>query len=232
MQLIPAEAAPANRFDAYLPIHKGLRAFMCQLLPEVGRMDTDDEASVADTLANLRVLLRLCEGHMEKEDKIVHPFLEARVPTASAHVQGEHASHRVSLDILADQAELVARTQGQARARAALRLYRLLALMVGENFVHMHQEETELNAALWGSFSDEELRGLEARIVATLSPEESALALRWILPALTPAERLAFLLPMRDHAPAAALEGVLSLIRPHLSPADMHKLEQGLRRAA
>jgi hypothetical protein len=226
------EAPASHRYDIYLPIHKGLRAFMCQLLPEVGRIDTDDEAAVAETLEALRVLLALCQAHAHKEDTMVHPALEARAPGTTAQAEDEHRTHQVSLDILAAQADLVARAHGCARATAALRLYRLLALLVGESFLHMHAEEIEHNAVLWATHSDAELRELEARIVATLSPEESALALRWILPALTPAERLDFLLPIRDNAPAAVLEDILAMIRPHLDGADWIKLEVGLRRAA
>jgi hypothetical protein len=227
-----AEHQAALRYDIYLPIHKGLRAFLCQLLPAVGRLDPDDDAAVDDTLAALRVLLALCQTHAHKEDHILHPALEARAPGATARIEEEHRSHQVSLDILAAQADLVARARGCARASAALRLYRLLALLAGESFIHMHAEETEHNAALWATHSDAELRELEARIVATLGPEASSLALRWILPALTPAERLAFLLPIRDHAPAVVLEDILASVRPHLAGGDWAKLEAGLRRAA
>jgi len=220
------------RYDIYLPIHKGLRAFLCQLLPELGRMDTDDDEAVAEILASLRVLIALCHAHAHNEDTLVHPALEARAAGATAQVEAEHHAHRVSLDILGAQADLVARSRGVARAAAALRLYRLLALLTGESFIHMHAEEVEHNAALWATHSDAELRDLEARIVASLSPEESALALRWILPALTPVERLAFLLPLRDKAPPAVLEDILAAVRPHLDGGDWIKLEAGLRRAA
>lgn len=226
------DPAAHRRYDIYLPIHKGLRAFMSRLLPEVGCLDTDDDAAVAETLAGLRVLLALCQSHLHKEDTYVHPYMEERAPGAAAEAEAEHQAHAVSLEILAAQADEVARSRGCARATAALRLYRLLALLVGESFIHMHAEEAEHNAVLWGTRSDAELRDLEARIVATLTPAESALSLRWILPALTPAERLDFLRPIRDHAPAAVLEEILATVRPHLAPADVHRLEAGVRRVA
>lgn len=232
MYAVPPDPAAHRRYDIYLPIHKGLRAFMSRLLPELGCLDSDDEAAVAETLAALRVLLAMCQGHLHKEDTLVHPFMEERAPGAAAEVEAEHQSHGVSLEILAAQADEVARSHGCARAAAALRLYRLLALMVGESFIHMHAEEAEHNTVLWGTRSDAELRDLEARIVASLTPAESTLSLRWILPALTPAERLEFLQPIRDHAPAAVLEEILATVRPHLEGGAWIKLEAGLRRAA
>ncbi|MBL8446334.1 MAG: hemerythrin domain-containing protein [Zoogloeaceae bacterium] len=220
------------RYDIYLPIHKGLRAFMCQLRPRVGALDTEDEAAVTEALEAVRALIVLCEGHLTKEDTLVHPYLEECAPGSAEGATAEHRDHAVSLEILAAQADLVARTRGTARVSAALRLYRLLALMVGENFIHMHAEETDHNAVLWGTRSDAELQGLEARIVATLTPAESAATLRWIVPALTPAERLEFLLPIRDNAPPVVLEEILSVVRPYLDGAAWSKLERGLRRAA
>ncbi|MDY0012978.1 MAG: hemerythrin domain-containing protein [Rhodocyclaceae bacterium] len=232
MHLADTAGATAPRFDIYLPIHKGLRAFMCHLLPRVGCLDTDDETAVAQVLESLGVLLRLCASHLRKEDSLVHPALEARMPGATAQVADDHRSHGVSLDILEAQAALMARSRGHARAASALRLYRLLAVMVGESLVHMHQEETELNAALWRTHGDDELRALEARIVSTLGPEEAVVGMRWILQALSPAERLAFLQPIRDQAPPEVLADILEGVRPHLSVADWGKLEQGLRKAA
>lgn len=70
---------------------------MCQLLSEVGRLDTDDDEAVAETLASLRVLIAFCHAHAHEEDTLAHPALEARAPGATAQVEAEHHTHRVSL---------------------------------------------------------------------------------------------------------------------------------------
>jgi len=123
-------------------------------------------------------------------------------------------------------------TESCARERAALRLYRMLALFVGESFVHMHQEETEHNDCLWSHYSDAELLAIETRIHALLSPAEMSLALRWMVPAMSPAERLALLGPLVVSLPPTVFEALLGELRPHLSGADCAKLEHGLRQAA
>ena len=53
----------------------------------------------------------------------------------------------------------------------------------------MHEEETVHNRALWEAYGDEELLALEDRIKAHHTPEEMTFVLRWMLPAMTPAER-------------------------------------------
>jgi hypothetical protein len=54
------------------------------------------------------------------------------------------------------------------------------------------------------------------------------LALRWMLPHLSPSERAAMLRGMRATAPAEAFEGVLGLVRPLLGGRDWRKLSLAL----
>ena len=211
------------RHDIYAFIHKGLRAFMSHALVRVGRLDADDAAEVAEAGAELRALVAICRSHLDKENTVIHPALAARAPGSLARVEREHAQHGAALDELE---ALIGRIGGDPAA--ARQLYRALTRFVAENFEHMEAEETELNAALWATHSDAEILALEQRIVAGLTPEASQLAMRWMLPHMTPAERAAFLGGLRRHAPAAAFDGLLSLIRPLLGGRDWRKLASAL----
>ncbi len=220
------------RYDMYVGIHKGLRAFMCETLSRLGRVDTEDEAALAETLDGVELLLSFCSGHLEHENAVIHPAMEARQPGATEAVAREHGEHAMSISILRAQVAEVRAGQSCARLRAALRLYRMLALFVGESFQHMHHEETEHNDCLWGLYSDAELVEIESRIHALLSPAEMSLALRWMVPAMSPAERLTLLAPLAENLPPTAFEALLAEVGPHLSGADRAKLESGLRLAA
>ena len=151
---------------------------------------------------------------------------------AARQASEDHADHETSLAIISAQIAQVRESSGCTRTRAALRLYRLLAIFVGENFLHMHMEETDHNEALWLACSDAELIELEHRIHAMIQPAEMALALRWMIPAMTPAERLAVMGPLREAVPPAVFESLLDDVRPHLDARALAKLESGLRRAA
>lgn len=121
---------------------------------------------------------------------------------------------------------------GPAQAQAAQALYRQLAVFVAENFLHMHIEETEHNQVLQAGYSDVELMALEERIVAAIPPEENLAALRWMVPALTPAERAQLLGGMQTGAPAPVFAAALDAVRPHLDARDWTKLEEALAPAA
>ncbi len=104
---------------------------------------------------------------------------------------------------------------GQADA-LALRLYRHLALFVAENFQHMHIEETVHNAILWKHYSDAELLDLHDRLLASIAAGGTSSTPRWMLPAVTPAERAAIVAGMQAKMPPEALIGVLASVRPHI----------------
>jgi hypothetical protein len=224
----PSSQAGADRFDIYRPIHKALRNCMSDTLVRVGNADGADDAEIAGVLAQVRVLASFCTMHMAKENTLVHVAMEARRPGSSAHVATEHEHHEWALDKLMSLAGEVEAAQGAGRDVALLRLYRYLAVFVAENFMHMNVEETDHNAVLWATHSDAELHRIEQAIVASIPPEDKALAMRWMLPALSHGERVALLSGMRAHMPPPAFEGILGIARQHLREADFRKLSDAL----
>ena len=211
------------RYDIYAFIHKGLRAFMAHTLVRVGRLDAHDPAEVAEVSEEVQGLLTICRGHVGHENHVIHAAMEQRAPGSTSRIAHEHVEHLAAIDELQ---RLLAAVPGDAAAAQAL--YRALSAFVAENFEHMQVEESAHNAVLWATHADEEIQALERRIVSSLEPEESRLAMRWMLPHMTPAERAAMLAGMRQGAPAEVFDGVLSLIRPLLGGRDWRKLSLAL----
>jgi hypothetical protein len=213
----------APRHDIYAFIHKGLRAFMAHTLVRVGRVDPLDEAEFNEVADEVRALLHICEDHLGNENEVVHAAMEARQPGSTTEIAADHVHHADSIQALA---LLLDRARGNAEAAHAL--YHALSAFVAHNFEHMEQEETAHNAVLWATHSDEELRMLEATIIARHTPDQMGLALRWMLPHMNPAERAAMLGGMRANAPAPVFEGALGLVRPLLGGRDWRKLSLAL----
>jgi Hemerythrin HHE cation binding domain len=221
-----AKTATAARVDLYTGIHKALRLFMNETLARVGRLDHDDPVDVNATLAQLQSLLDACRSHVVKENKFVHTAIEARCPGASERIGSEHIEH---LDAIAALEAEAAALRALPGAGAALRLYRHLARFVGENLEHMHVEESAHNGTLWAAYSDAELLEIHQRILASIDPTEMALLLRWMVPAMSPAERAALLGDMQTQMPPEAMRCVLELVRPHLDDSAWAKLARALR---
>jgi hypothetical protein len=226
----PAQTG-ADRYDIYRPIHKALRNCMSDTLVRVGNADGADDAELAGVLAQVRVLASFCTMHLAKENRFVHVAMEARRPGSSAQIAAEHEHHEWALEKLTGLAGEVEAAHGAGRDVALLRLYRYIAVFVADNFMHMNVEETDHNAVLWATHSDAELLHLEQAIVGSIPPEDKALAMRWMLPALSHGERVALLSGMRAHMPPPAFDGILGIARQYLREADFRKLSDALNAA-
>ncbi len=224
----PAFAKSMPRMDLYVTIHKALRHFMADTLVQIGAMDTDDRADLQQGLDQLRSLLALLRGHVQHENGFVHPAIEARHPGGSGRIAGEHEEHLASIDALQCEADALASARTEQRAPLALRLYRHLALFIAENLQHMHIEETVHNPLLWANYSDAELLGMHAEIMAHVPPQEMAVVEHWIAPALSHAELAGMLASMQADMPPALFRDVLQRLRPRLNASRWAKLTAAL----
>jgi hypothetical protein len=216
------------RYDIYRKVHAGLRACMCEALTAVARMDPDDPADVAAIVVRVEELVTLCGGHLANEDAFVHPAMEARRPGSTARGAHDHAEHLQGFARLAHDVDALRTAPGASRAVAAAALGRDLAAFVADNLVHMAAEERDHNAVLWTTHTDDELRAIEASIVASIPPTKLASHLRWMVPALPPADRLAMMQRLRAFAPPAVFDAALAAIEPHLDDREWMKLAKGL----
>jgi iron-sulfur cluster repair protein YtfE (RIC family) len=227
----PAAAAPTRR-DLYAPIHKALRLAMTRTLTEVGSTDPGSHAEVEATLERVRALVAFCELHLKDEDEFVHPALERARPGVTARVGADHAHHTGSFADLRDLVSLVADSADAARPAALARLYRALALFVGENFEHMHHEETVHNPVLWAAYGDSELAAIEQALVASIPPQAMFEALHWFLPALSAPERAGMLAEMSHGMPPEPFRAVLGIAERTLSAGQHARLMRDLGLAA
>jgi len=218
----------AERHNIYTQIHKGLRAFMSEVLVSVGRVDPDDLREVDSALDQVRTLLAFARVHLEHEEYWIHPALEAARSGASAESHGDHEHHLQAFEALLAAVRAVELGAAADRARALLRLYRQLALFVAENFEHMHVEETENHAVLVAGYSEAEVLALNQRLVASIQPADMLTALRWMVPASHAGERTGLLGSMKRNAPAPVCAAVIELVTPYLSARDRLKLDAAL----
>lgn len=217
-------AAAGQRVDMYTLVHKGIRAFLGATLETVGRMDAFDREDVARTLADVRSLGAFLRAHLHHEDQFVHPALEARRPGAARRTAADHVEHVRAIERLEVAALALEKADDARRPGAALALYRELALFMAENLEHMHVEETENNAQLLASYGDAELQHIHESMLASIKPEIFSLGLRWMVPAMAPAERAALLTGMLAVMPSEAFAGLLASLRTRLSERDWAKL--------
>jgi hypothetical protein len=133
-------------------------------------------------------------------------------------------------------AELRDRVEGLRPGPDALHsgyeLYLFIASFAGEYMLHIADEELRANPALWKHYDDETLRETEGRLIGSIPPEEMAVWLRLMLPAMNAVERAGLLAGVRSTIPPEAFEGCLAIAREALDPRDWSRLEADLAAAA
>ncbi|WP_423459040.1 hemerythrin domain-containing protein [Ottowia sp. VDI28] len=230
---LPVDTTLAPRMDIYAYIHKGLRTMMTETLHAVGRADVNDRAELHAACDRVLALADACASHLSHENTFIHPAMEACQPGSSSKIAHEHEEHQSAIAQLRETVAAVkSANPGTAQERAVRTLYLHLSLFVAENFMHMHIEETKHNQVLQAGYSDAELMALEGSIVASIPPEKNLMFLRWMVPAIAPAERAQLLGGMQAAAPAPAFAAALDTVRPHLSAREWGKLESTLKLAA
>lgn len=226
-----APDAAAPRMDLYTAIHKALRAWMSAVMCRLGSLDVADAAETDAALAELDALLAVMQGHLETENTLVHPVIEARHPGALAAIEADHAHHEqafVQLRALAQVLQAAPVASATGREAAALALYRAFALFVAENLTHMQVEETHNQALLWAAYTDDELLQVHERILASLPPYKMLAISQWMLPAVSHGERVAMMAGMQAGAPAEFFTEMLGIAQQRLSPPDWVKLTRAL----
>lgn len=220
--------AAAPRYDIYAAIHKGARLLLGDTLAQAGRVRADDPLALQALVARVEHLADFCTGHLEHENAFIHPALEQAQPGTSQRIAAEHVEHERDIESLRAHARALAGCAPADRAAAVRALYLALGLFAAHNLVHMHIEETEHNAVLWAHYDDAEIAAMEGRIIAHLSPPAMMDSMRWMIPALAPADRLAMLGDMRASAPPQAFDAVMALAREVLDADGWAALSRGL----
>ncbi|RZU47987.1 hemerythrin HHE cation binding domain-containing protein [Fluviicoccus keumensis] len=215
----------APRFDIYRFIHKGLRAYLAETLLQVGRVDFEVYADLHRTMAELDGLLDFCESHLHHENTFIHPAMQAAVPGSADSMDAHHREHMTLIWELRELADRARACEPGAREGVLAALYRKLALFVADNLAHMDEEESRNNALLWRHYSDAQIIGIHDRLVASIPPEENAVAMQWMLTAFNPSERHRLLDSVRQEAPRPVLDGLLALARGVLPAPDWQKLQ-------
>jgi hypothetical protein len=213
---------PSTRFDLYLSVHKGLRAFMSDVLTTVGRVDPADATEVADGLAQVRALLDICREHLHTENQFLHTAMEARRSGSACETANQHVEHEKSFERI--ESKVLGIERSSEREVKLLDLYRELSLFVADNFQHMHIEERDNNETLWAHYTDDELHRIHDELLASIEPAKKMANLRWMIPFVTHGERVEILSSMKQTLPGPVFERVLSLIKPHLNDRDRRKL--------
>lgn len=218
----------ADREKPYRNIHKALRASMMKTLLTVSQADPFEEADRLEAGAAVEDLLDACAAHLEHEMTFIHPLLRERKVEAVGSFDDDHGSQKDVMDRLRGLAQTVRKATPVSAREALYQLYLELSAFIGHNFEHMAEEESILTNAMWQKVSDEEIREIEGRIVASLPPQEAAWSVEWMAKSLNRPELIEVLEGMKAGMPPHVFEGILNMVKGCLKPGTLARLDRDL----
>ena len=221
--------ASMPRDDLFTHIHKALRKGLFDLTVLTGSTDWTAPDEVGALEARWRPFLALLRSHSGHEDRHIFRVLDPHDPGATLAVGEQHQDLDDLLDHVAGEFDAAFAAPTPA---AGLEVYRDLARFVAAYLPHLHEEETVVMARIWETCTDEEIAATRAAFMAELTPEETALSMELMLPALDRTTRTGLIGNLAGSAPPFVVDGVLGVAERVLPPADVARLREVLADAA
>ncbi|MCB0962159.1 MAG: hemerythrin domain-containing protein [Acidimicrobiales bacterium] len=222
--------APTFAVDLYRDIHKGIRAELFAITMAAGDADPLDRAARAALAAHVTQVAGVLESHAHHEDAHVDEPLRAVAPELAERVDADH--HRLEADFAAAAAlagELVGASGTDRRGGLQL-LHLQLSAFTADYLRHQLTEERVVMPRLAEALGPEDLGAINGAIISSIPPDEMAMSLSFMLPAMNADDRAELLGAMRAGAPAEVFEGVMGLARTVLDPAELRATRDRLGR--
>lgn len=188
------------RPDPFAHVHKGLRKALFDLAAQAGAIDAQDAEGISQLANRARDVFRFAEHHAFNEDRFLLPRMETKGMPETRAMRADHQVLEQTLHALADAATLLAQEPLSLR-----RFYLNLNRFIGQYVLHLDEEETRMLPLIHAQFSDAELAEFGREAVASTAPQDQAMMLAFMFPAMTQEEVNAFFANLRGKASPEAM---------------------------
>ncbi|HMK05030.1 MAG TPA: hemerythrin domain-containing protein [Ferruginibacter sp.] len=205
------------RYNIFNMIHKALRAMLYDTALTLQQTYFADTAEAAEAFEKLNAVIHAFEQHGHHEDSILMPVIEKFQRATIASFEQEHIDdRRMGDDIIHLQNIYHAAQSTQERIVAGSAITKAFGNYMIFNLEHMQREEAELNKLLWNHFSDDEIKMINAQIVAVVPPEAMAATTPWFMQAINSEEAITWLKEVKEKAPAPVFASLFELTETYL----------------
>jgi len=201
-----------QRYNMFYQVHKGLRQMLYNTAGKMLQTDFINAKETAEVLAQVSEVLDLFDGHAQTEDRFVLPSITVFEPTAATAFEEEHIEdHALSnrLRALLNMFHHAVSTEEKNEMGSAIRLAFTEFLVF--NLKHMAKEESFLNNILWSNYTDEQLHGITATIMANLPQDKIIKNQVWMMRALSNHEIAEWMNMVRREAPDFVFNALTAL---------------------
>jgi hypothetical protein len=203
--------------------HKYVSFALSELERLIAKTDFTDDAAIEHVQKEWQQIKEMLEGHAHHEEHNFHALLEKKGSTIHHEAHDDHEHQEQMLKNL--QHLLDATKTSPDRIEAGYQFYLTYRKFVGDNLLHLHEEETKLLPELQRLCTDEELRALEHPTYDLMTADEMLEMLQVLFPHMNFSDKCAFLTDIKFAQPQKFLQ-VWDNAHHFLSAAEMDRFQR------
>jgi hypothetical protein len=209
-----------QRYNVFNQIHKGLRAFLYDTALSIQQTWFADAAGATPVLEKIETVLQFFDGHAHHEDHFILPAVEQYNKALVDEFEKEHVMDLALSNRLRSLLNIYRHAvSGEEKLEAGSAISKAFVEFMIFNLQHMAKEEILLNQALWQHYTDQQILGIQQRLLDTIPPQEMALSGKWMFRGINDMEATYWLTGVRNTAPEFVFQSLAQLGAKEL-PAD------------
>ncbi|MBW0161296.1 MAG: hemerythrin domain-containing protein [Sediminibacterium sp. Gen4] len=218
-----------TRYNPFHQIHQGLRAMLYHCSLQVQHTNFADEEQASTTIAQLKELIWLFDGHAHTEDTKVFSLLADKAPEVIADFEQQHdKDHMLAAHLQGCIEQYEAAVKSSDKVFAGRQIQFSLAEFTAFNLSHMNMEEVIIKELIWQHYTDEQLHELTMEIVSSLPPDKNARYSYWMLKGLSITEIAEWFRAIQATAPPFVMDQMMELAAAALDCADFNEVQKSL----
>jgi hypothetical protein len=221
-----------QRFNSFYLVHKGLRAMLYDAALTLQQTDFTDNIEAAAAISKVEKVLFIFERHAYHEDTFINPAVEPYEPEIAVSFENEHKEdHRLAnslKNLLIIYENTFLPEEKISCGSAIIKTFREFLVF---NLEHMAKEETLLNHALWRHFTDDEIKEISRKLVASIPPDEMQAVARWMFRGMSNTDAIGWLKEIKHTGPEFAFRGLMKIAQEEIGEARFTIVREGLEEA-
>ena len=174
--------------------HKYVSAAVNDLERLIAKTNFKEHCEIDTVKKEFEALVQMLKGHAHYENETLHELLRKKDSAVYKHVEADHVQYDQQLKDLENRLNKVIKsTNPEEQIENGYQFYLWYRKFVGDNLLHLHEEETVILPELQRLYSDEILSTVEFSSYNVMTPEELVHMMKVLFPYMNPDDREAFL---------------------------------------
>lgn len=174
--------------------HKYVSAALNNLERLIAKVDFRKNTEIEGAKEEWADVSSMLRGHAQYEEEKLHSLLEKKGSTVHLLAHDQHEEMDAAFPEIDSLFNVAISEEDQDRkVEIGYQLYLTFRKFVGNNLLHLHEEETKILPELQRLYSDEELRLVEDATYQILTPQEMVEMVQVLFPHMNALDKEAFL---------------------------------------